>query len=181
MDDGRYALILDVMMASLQNDLLVGSAPHPWDRIEVVRVLDAIPVLERVEMGRDFVNRCHRAADANQRIVGLAWPTMGKLGMQIVFMADGAERKERIFFLYRLAQPRHSQLLKASGCANLTTLGIATEPWPMSGGSHDFVYIPGPFCFGAEDLAMGEGMFGVPVFPAEVVGNVRKLAVGDAS
>lgn len=177
--DEEYALIVDAIMGAMAEASLDPSAPvEPQKYMSLVRLLDQIPLLERVEMGHDCLTRCKRAASRRSRVSLLSYPTKGRLGLQILFVADSANREERSGRLAIQAMTRHTELFAATKCATLTTLGIATEPYPSSGGSHDFTVLAGDIGLSQASLSGGEAMFPKPQFPPEVVDNIRSLADG---
>ena len=177
--DSQYALLLDAIMGAMAEASLEPSAAlHPLEYVGLVRLLDEIPLLERVEMGRECLDRCKRAASTKSRVSYLSWPTRGRLGLQILFVADSASREERKGVLAVQAMTRHAELLAATDNASLTTLGIATEPFPASGGSHDFALLAGDIGLSQASLDAGEAMFPKPQFPAEVLDNIRSLGDG---
>lgn len=177
--DSQYALILDAIMGAMAEASLEPSAAlHPLEYMGLVRLLDEIPLLERVEMGRECLDRCKRAASTKSRVSYLSWPTRGRLGLQILFVADSANREERRGVLAVQAMTRHAEMLAATDNASLTTLGIATEPYPASGGSHDFALLSGDIGLSQASLGAGEAMFPKPQFPAEILGNIRSLGDG---
>jgi hypothetical protein len=172
--DARDAYVIDAIMRAMgEEDLLYTSMAQRSDYLELVRLLDQIPVLERVQMGSDFIERTKRAAGGS-RVSAIGWPTHGKLGMQIVFVADSASREDRAAALQVQAHTRHAELFALTGSESLVTLGIATEPWPLAGGSHDFVVLRGDPGLSAAEIADRETVYAAPEFPAEVIASVKK-------
>lgn len=177
--DARFAYVIDAVMAAMAEDpKLYDISGQPWGYIGLVRLLDQIPLLERVEMGRDMIERCARAGRENSRVTWLTWPTRGRLGLQIVFAADGADRATRIMDLTCQVHTRHAELQREAGFLDLVTLGVATEPYPLSGGSHDFVVFAGDAGLSAAEIADRETRYSPPTFPSEVLESMKGLAAG---
>ena len=79
-----------------EEHLLYTNMAERADYLELIRLLDQVPVPRSecrwvVTSSSEPSERRPPAASA-----ALIWPTHGKLGMQIVFVADGASREERV-------------------------------------------------------------------------------------
>jgi hypothetical protein len=177
--DAEYAYVIDkVMGAMARDDLAYSSLRSPSEYLDSVGTLDEIPVLERVEMGKAFIERAKRAQSESRGVSCLGWPGGGRLGSQIVFLADPRKRAARFLWIVNLATTRHAELMSATGYSGLRTLGIATEAWPLTGGSHDFVLLRGDVGLSVDDLAEREEVFPRPQFPDEAISQLRNLGDG---
>ena len=178
--DAKYAYIIDKVMAAMaRDDLLYSNQRSKAEYLELVRILDEIPVLERVEVGIAYIERAKRAQSENRGVSFLSYPSGGKRGSQIVFFADPRSRIDRVLWIGNQSTTRHAELLEETGYADLRTLGIATAAWPLSGGSHDFVFMRGDTGLTPDEVAEREEVFLRPKFPGQVISTLRALAVGD--
>lgn len=159
--DDRFAFVIDAMVEGAADaDPSLSEAAAPEDYMRITEFLDRIPLLQRVNIGRNVLARCSRAGSTGSADIGLFAVPHGL----VVFAADGADRSSRSQFIRSLAAARHSQALDAGAPPGLATLGVATEPYPSDGRSHDFMFIRGAIRSDPEFAAHRDQLFGVMDF-----------------
>lgn len=173
--DHKYAKVVDNMIAGAADfDPLYTNFETPSDYLEVIEFLDRIPLLPRVEFGKGVIKKCQEVGTTGEWGAKLTILPEGV----IVFLSDPSDREERVKRLQGLTVARHSQLVEATGIADLITLGIATEPIPTTGRSHDYLLARGTFDFTQDEKKMREELFGpVPKeLPQFLVSRFRGMA-----
>ncbi len=155
--DHKYGLVVDNMIAGASDlDPDYSALNTPSDYLGVIEFLDRIALLPRIEFGKGVLKKCREAGDSGELTRMISVLPQGV----IVFVADPAERSSRSRYLQSLTAARHSQIVEATGITDLTTLGIATEPIPTPGRSHDFVLIRATFHFTADEKIQRDELFG---------------------
>lgn len=140
--DDRYGLVIDSILADVgDEDPEYTTATDPHDHLRIAAFLDAIPRLDRVIAGKRIMEKSRLAYEQNrERYMVLDTPT-GPL----LFISDPADRRDRVQHLQQLALAFHTRLLDDGADPNMATVGVATEPYPNDGRSHDFIYMQGGF------------------------------------
>ena len=163
--DDRFARVIDAMIAgAAETDPLYSNFSGPADYLDVIEFLDRIPPLDRVGMGKGVIRKCESVGREGgfDALLSIRAPGL------VVFLADSSDRSQRIRLLQGLTAARHSQLIEATGITKLTTLGIATEPSPSPGRSHDFFLLRAAFDFSEEERRHRDELFGP--LPSEAPG-----------
>lgn len=155
--DDRYAFVIDAMIEGAADaDPTLSETVSPEQYIRITEFLDRIPLLQRVSIGENVLERCTRAGRTGAPVVGLFAIPHGLM----VFAADDADRSSRSRSIRSLAAARHSQALDAGAPPSLMTLGVATEPYPTNGRSHDFVLIRGAIRSDPDFATQRDELFG---------------------
>ena len=158
--DHRFAMVVDAMIAgAAEQDPLYTSLENVDDYLHLIEFLDRIPPFVRVGIGERIMQKCVAVGENGGYDAMLAFPHNDIPGL-LVFIADDSAREERARRLQGLTVARHTQLRDALGLDSLLTLGVATEPAPAPGRSHDYVFIRGGVDLGddgrqARDAACG--------------------------
>jgi hypothetical protein len=97
--------------------------------------------MHRVEFGKEVIKKCEIAGKQNAAQSSLLRTVSGPL----VFVAHPGPRERRVKWLQDHVIARHTQLREALEGLEFTTLGIATEPVPTAGRSHDYFLLRGGF------------------------------------
>jgi hypothetical protein len=84
------------------------------------------------------IEKCRKAGLTGKPHSSLLRTVSGPL----VFVAHPGPREKRVQWLQAHVLARHTQLSEALG-REVTTLGVATEPVPVAGRSHDFFLLRG--------------------------------------
>jgi len=155
--DDRYARVIDAMIAgAAEVDPLYTNVTSATDYLHIVEFLDRIPPLVRVRVGMAVLKKCESVGQSGGFDAMISLPGPGLL----VVLADDSDRDERAKRIQSLAMARHTQLAEATDIAGLTTLGIATEPAPSPGRSHDFVLIRADFPLEDDERLRRDELFG---------------------
>jgi hypothetical protein len=157
--DDRFSFVVDAMIegaADLDPDH--SDATEPLAYMQITEFLDRIPLLTRVNLGREIIDRCQRIGREGGRS---SFRVALDHGM-FVFMTDDRERKDRASWLRSLTAARHSQALDAGAPRDLMTLGVATQPLPSPdrGRAHEYVLIQGGIRSDPEFRASRDDLFG---------------------
>lgn len=173
-DDHKYARVLDAVIdgAADQNPLY-SSYRDPKDYLRIVEILDRIPMLERIGMGQDLLRRAREAGRTKTPQAGIWFPSEGRDRTMITFLADPADREGRVQLHQSRTYARHTQLVEAVGNGPVTTLGIATEPYPNDGRSQDFVLLEGDIPLPPEKRGERDDLFGALPVPDEILDKLR--------
>jgi hypothetical protein len=148
--DHRFAMVIDAMIAgAAEQDPLYTSVEHVDDYLHLIEFLDRIPPFVRVGLGERILQKCLAVGEQGGYDAMLAVPHNDIPGL-FVFIADDSPREERASRLKGLAIARHTQFRDAMGDDSLVTLGVATEPTPVPGRSHDYVFIRGGVDLGVD-------------------------------
>jgi hypothetical protein len=158
--DDRFAFVIDAMIEGAADADPEGSdTTEPLNYLQFVEFLDRIPLLSRVTIGKDAINRCQHVGREGGRSTGRAALPHGML----IFLTDEHQRAERAEYLRGVTFARHSQALDAGAPTTLTTLGVATQPIPSGDGrAHDFVFIHGGIRSDPEFRQRRDELFGAP-------------------
>jgi len=142
-DDHRYALVVDAMISRAhEQDPSLPPLRSPYDYLDTIEILDRLSLETRVDFGKKVFEKCRLAREGNRpRYFGMQ---DGNDGM-IFFLSDVEGRPKRPEFLQALTFALHTKTVEDGSNSALRTLGIATEAWPNSGGSHDFALVKGRF------------------------------------
>jgi len=173
--DHKYVRIVDAMIAGMgEENPLYATARTPLDYMNMMQILDDIPPLERVDLGMDVLERTQKAGTTRVPVAGLWFPLEGRQHKLVVFLAYPGSRDARIEEIQLRTAARHRQLLETSGAVDLVTLGIATEPYPNEGRSHDYVLIRGPMDPPADVRASMDSMYPMPEIHPDVLANFKQ-------
>lgn len=169
----RAALVVDVLIeAAADNDPDWTVLDDPLDYLHLTAFLDKIPLAHRVRIGQNALDRCERAGRDGGYNVGLVGLPHGLL----VYMASAEDREVRSMRLRSLTLARHTQALDAGAPQQLVTVGVATEPLPSTGRSHDMVLIEGPLDIDDARRAQRDLLFEPPDFSVFVESWKNTLA-----
>jgi hypothetical protein len=136
-------MVIDAMIAgAAEQNPLYTSVENVDDYLHLIEFLDRIPPFVRVGLGERIIQKCVAVGKQGGYDALLAFPHNDIPGL-LVFIADDSPREERTSRLQGLTITRHTQLRDALGVDSLVTLGVATEPVPAPGRSHDYVFIRG--------------------------------------
>ena len=107
------------------------------DYLRIVEILDSIPRRNRTPIGKKIFEKAELAAEEGRP----RYLVSGALGAKarVLFLfhpGDRDERRELLHFLTTLLHARFVHL--AADADSCVTLGVATEPYPTSGRSHDY-------------------------------------------
>lgn len=112
----------------------------PLVYMQIVELLDRIPLLSRVSIGKAVLERCQRVG----RDGGLITTYIAVPHGMLVIVVDDQQRQDRAYWLRGVVFARHSQMLDAGAPTSVVTVGVATQPTPSpEGRSHDFVLLAG--------------------------------------
>jgi hypothetical protein len=155
----RFARVIDVMVeGAADRDPEFSSTSSPTDYMRIVEFLDRIPMLLRVDVGKAVLDLCQQVGEGGgykARLFGLPHGLM-------VALAHSGPRQDRSALLQSLTVARHSQALDSGAPASLLTVGVATEPIPSMGRSHDFFLVSGGIRSDPEFRAHRDELFGKP-------------------
>jgi len=173
--DHKYAKIVDNMIAGAADmDPLYTSIETTSDYLYIIEFLDRISPFPRVEFGKGVVKKCQQVGATGE------WGAMLSILPEgvIVFLSDPADREQRIKLLRSLTAARHSQFMEATGISGLVTLGIATEPIPTTGRSHDFCLVQATFDLTESEKSMRDEIFGAipPELAQSLLSRYRGMA-----
>jgi hypothetical protein len=161
----RFARIIDTMIeGAADSDPEFSDTASPTDYMHIVEFLDRIPMLLRIQVGKSILHVCEQVGKTGgykSRLMGLPHGLM-------VFISHSGPRQARTEFLRSVSFARHSQALDAGARKSLVTLGVATEPLPTPGRSHDFMIISGGIRSDREWQDQLDEMFGTPDLTAFV-------------
>lgn len=163
MPDHKYALVVNEMIAgAADQDREFSTLEEAHDYLHIVEFLDRVPPMHRVEFGKAVIKKCEVAGKTNTPQSSLLRTALGPL----VFIAHPGPRQARVQALQNHVIARHTQLREALGGQAFTTLGIATEPMPTAGRSHDYVLLHGGFRITDAERKERDTRFGS--FPGDV-------------
>jgi hypothetical protein len=155
-------------------DPLYTSIETTSDYLYIIEFLDRISPFPRVEFGKGVVKKCQQVGATGE------WGAMLSILPEgvIVFLSDPADREQRIKLLRSLTAARHSQFMEATGISGLVTLGIATEPIPTTGRSHDFCLVQATFDLTESEKSMRDEIFGAipPELAQSLLSRYRGMA-----
>jgi hypothetical protein len=141
--DDRLGFVIDAMIEQAHDmdpDLTDITKIH--DYLRVVEVLDSIPRRTRTPVGRMVFEKAELAQqeDRPRYFVTSVLDGSGRL----LFIAHPGEREERREFLQFLTTLLHAKYLTVVPDPDkAVTLGVATEPYPSAGRSHDYMLCEG--------------------------------------
>lgn len=141
--DDRLGFVVDAMIAQAHDmDPDLTELPKIHDYLRVVEVLDSIPRRTRTPIGRLVFEKARLAGDQDRprHFVTSALEGNGR----VLFIAHPGERQDRREFLHLLTTLFHAKYLTvAAEPVQAVTLGVATEPFPSAGRSHDYLLCEG--------------------------------------
>jgi hypothetical protein len=173
--DHRYARVVDAMIAgAAEQNPLYTNGNTSADYLHIIEFLDRIPPFTRVELGKGVIRKCESVGEIGGYNALITYVDPGLL----VVLADSSDRARRTKLIQGLTMARHTQLVEATGLSSLTTLGVATEPSPSSGRSHDFVLIRGEHPLSGEECGRRDELFG-PLPPQLPAFALSRSALGD--
>lgn len=159
--NGKAAFVIDVLIeAASDNDPDWTTLDDPLDYLHLTEFLDKIPLAHRVGIGQNALDRCEAVGRNGGYNVGIFGLPHGLL----VYMASAQDRADRAGLLRQLTVERHTQALEAGAPPDLITVGIATEPIPSNGRSHDMILVQGGFDFDDAHKAERDRLFEVRDF-----------------
>ena len=170
----RFACIVDAMIVgAAEQDPLYTNVTSPADYLHIIEFLDRIPPFVRVRLGQGVMRKCEAVGRNGGYDAMLAVVEPGLM----VMLADDSDREQRTRRIQGLTLARHTQLVEATGNQELVTLGIATEPSPSPGRSHDFVYMRGVDQFGLDERRDRDDVFGP--LPEKMSAQMAKTLLKD--
>jgi len=149
--DYRWARVVDAVIAvSHDHDPQFGVVDSPYHYLDIAEALERLHPDSKIELGMRILEKCRLAYEENRpRYIAFE---DGDGGM-IVFVSDPASREERRRLLQGLSFAVHTSTIEEGVNTAHRTVGFATEPYPSSGRSHDFVLMRGEFHLDAEQRA----------------------------
>jgi hypothetical protein len=163
MRDHRYALVVNEMIAGAADQKREFSTlREAHDYLHIIEFLDRIPPMHRVEFGKGVIAKRQEAGRTNKAQASLLKTVSGPL----VFVAHPGPREKRVQWLQAHVLARHTQLQEALGGQEITTLGVATDPVPTAGRSHDYFLSRGAVRIEPHERTRRDEMFGE--FPGEI-------------
>jgi hypothetical protein len=163
MPDHEYALIVNEMIAgAADQEREFSTLREAHDYLRMIEFLDRIPPMHRVELGKKVIEKCHSAGKTGQAQSALVRTVSGPL----VFVSHQGPRDKRVQWLQAHVMARHTQLQEALDGFVITTLGVATEPVPTAGRSHDYFLLQGVVTLDAAGRESRDELFGP--FPGEI-------------
>jgi hypothetical protein len=134
--------------------------PHSY--LVVAETLERILRLERVALGKRIMEKCRLAYEEGRARYFISALRNG----QLLFMSHPGDRKERQSTLQQIVVAAHTRQMETGTAQSFFTLGVATEPYPNEGRSHDFMYLSGGFRLTQEERARRDeflkARFGAP-------------------
>jgi hypothetical protein len=116
--------------------------PGFHDYLWVVEVLDSIPRRTRTPVGRLVLDKARLAGEQDRPRYFVMAAMDG--AARILFISYPGDRQERREFLHLLTTLVHAKYLTvAPDPVQAVTLGVATEPYPSAGRSHDYLLFEG--------------------------------------
>ncbi|MPZ68307.1 MAG: hypothetical protein GEU71_02130 [Actinobacteria bacterium] len=163
MSDHQYAFVVNEMIAgAAEQEREFSTFREAHEYLHIIEFLDRIPPMHRVEFGKRVIAKCQEAGRTNKAQSSLLRTVSGPL----VFVAHPGPREKRVHWLRNLVLARHTQLQDALSGQQVTTLGVATDPVPTAGRSHDYVLLRGQLQLEPNERTRRDKMFGE--FPGEI-------------
>lgn len=165
--DDRLGFVIDAMIEQAHDmdpDLTDVTRIH--DYLRVVEVLDSIPRRTRTPVGRLVFDKARLAGeqDRPRYFVTLAMDGVGR----ILFISHPGDRQKRRDFLHMLTTLFHAKYLTvAPDPVEAVTLGVATEPYPSAGRSHDYLLCQGEVWEQNEDFVRQRDELYATYFPSD--------------
>ncbi len=141
--DDRLGFVIDTMIDQAHDmDPELTDISRIHDYLRVVEVLDSIPRRTRTPVGRLVFEKARLAREQERPRYFVTSGLEGK--GRILFIAHPGDREDRREFLHVLTTLFHAKYLTiAADPAQAVTLGVATEPYPAAGRSHDYLLCQG--------------------------------------
>lgn len=151
--DDRFAFIIDAMIAGAADwDPEWSSSLDAHSYLAVAEALERIPRLTRIPLGKRVMEKSHLAHEEGRPRYFVAHLPGG----QLFFLAHPGDRKARQSSLQQFVVAVHTRRLGEGAPSGFFTLGVATEPYPNEGRSHDFFHISGGFRLSTEERSRRE-------------------------
>jgi hypothetical protein len=148
--DDRFAFVIDAMIAGAADwDPDWSSSLDPHSYLLVAEVLERIRRLERVALGKRIMEKCRLAYEEGRARYFISALRDG----QLFFISHPGDRKERQSILQQFVVAAHTSQVESGTAEGFFTLGVATEPYPNEGRSHDFTFLSGGFRLTQEERA----------------------------
>lgn len=165
--DDRLGFVVDMMIDQAHDmdpDLTDITKIH--DYLRIVEVLDSIPRRSRTPIGRKVFEKVRLAGEQGRPRYFVTETLDGK--GRLLFIAHPGDRKERREFLHLLTTVFHAKFLTVAPCPDeAVTLGVATEPYPSEGRSHDYFLCQGELWDVDEDFARQRDEMYEQYFPSD--------------
>lgn len=135
----RWARVVDaVIAAGHDTDPQFGVMESPYDYLEIAELLERLHPETKIELGQRILEKCRLAYEGDRRRY---FAMDDGDDNTIVFISDPAPRDERRDFLKFFTLAMHTVMQERGAGPESRTVGVATEPYPSAGRSHDLMII----------------------------------------
>jgi hypothetical protein len=161
--DYRWARVVDAVIAACHDhDPQFGDVQSPYHYLDLAEALERLHPDTKIALGQRMLEKCRLAYEQNRRRYFAI--DDGNDGA-IVFLSDPAARSERRKFLQGFVLAVHTSLIERGLNSAKRTVGIATEPYPSAGRSHDLLLARGDFTLDRETRAERDALLADTVRP----------------
>lgn len=141
--DDQLGFVIDAMIAQAHDmDPNLTDITRILEYLQVIEVLDSIPRRTRTPVGRLVLDKARLAGEQDQPRYFVTSAMDGVA--RILFISHPGDRQQRRDFLSQLTTLFHAKYLTDAADPNeAVTLGVATEPYPSAGRTHDYLLYKG--------------------------------------
>lgn len=141
--DDRFGFVIDAMISQAHDmDPSLTELSNIHDYLRILEILDSIPRRDRAVVGKMVIEKAELAGKQGRPRYFVTRALDDRA--RVLIIAHPGPRDDRREFLHLLTTVFHAKYLEvAPAPTDAITLGVATEPTPTAGRSHDYMLAEG--------------------------------------